>query len=38
VEDGHRALQAAARHTIAIIKAVSKIEVPLKSRPSKDVE
>ena len=38
VEDGRLALQSAAMHTIAIIKAVSKIEVPLKSRPSKDVE
>lgn len=38
VEDGRRALEAAARHTIAIIKAVSKITVPLKSHSSKDVE
>jgi len=38
VEDGRRALEAAARHTIAIIKAVNKIKVPLKSKPSNDVD
>lgn len=38
VEEGKRLVEAAARHTIAIIKAVRKIKVPLKSKPSKDVE
>jgi creatinine amidohydrolase/Fe(II)-dependent formamide hydrolase-like protein len=37
VEDGRHALEAAAKHTIAIIKAINKIKVPLKSSPSADV-
>jgi len=38
VEEGLSLLEAAARHTIAIIKAISKIKVPIKSYPSKDVK
>ena len=38
VEDGRRSQEAAARHTIAIIKAIDKIKVPIKSYVDKDVE
>ena len=38
VEDSHRDLETAAKHTIAIIKAIDKIKVPLKSSPREDIE
>ncbi len=39
VEESRRGLEIAAKHTIAIIKAITKIKVPLaKSKPTRDIE
>ena len=37
IEESHRMNEAAGRHTIAIIKAISKIKVPLTSKPNWDL-